>query len=88
MESYLVRLSSKGQITLPLEIRKKLALDKGAKLFVIIDNDEIRMKAIKDKGEIPVFSKDSTFFNLIGSFKGAEKLAEDHDVYLAEDNKQ
>lgn len=85
MESYLVRLSSKGQLTLPGELRKKMALSKGTRLFVVLDNDEIRMKAIKDKGEIPVFSKKSTFFNLIGSFKGAENLAEDHDVYLSED---
>ncbi len=85
METYLVRLSSKGQLTLPGDIRRKLGLRKGAKLFVVLDKDEVRMKAIKEKGEVPVFSKDSTFLSLIGSFEGTEKLAEEHDVYLAED---
>lgn len=86
MESYLVHLSSKGQLTLPGEVRRKLGLHKGAKLFVVLDKDEVPMKAVKDKPEIPVFSKNNTFFNLIGSFDGAEKLAEQHDAYLAEED--
>jgi bifunctional DNA-binding transcriptional regulator/antitoxin component of YhaV-PrlF toxin-antitoxin module len=71
---------------LPREIRGKLELKKGSKIFVVLDNDEIRMKAIKDNDTVPVFSEKSTFFNLIGSFKGAENLAEEHDKYLAEED--
>ena len=36
--------------------------------------------------EEPVFTKDSSFFKLIGSFEGPANLAEDHDHYLTENN--
>lgn len=84
MESYIVRLSSKGQLTLPRNIRKKLQLEKGTKLFVVLDNNEIKMKTL-DNNDLPVFSEKSNFLSLIGSFEGTENLAEDHDKYLAEE---
>lgn len=81
MESYIVRISSKGQLTLPASIRKKLGLGKGDQLFVVLDNDEVRMRMTK--GEIPVFTKTSSFFDLMGTFDGPANLAEKHDKYIA-----
>ncbi len=41
------RLSSKGQVVIPEEIRKRLRLDPGTKFVVIGDGDAIVLKAIK-----------------------------------------
>jgi AbrB family looped-hinge helix DNA binding protein len=85
MDSYIIQLSSKGQVTLPSGIRKKLGLSRGSKLFVVIDEDEIRMKAYTDK--VPVFSEKSSFHSLIGSFSGPADLSEKHNQYVAEEEK-
>ena len=42
-----VKLSSKGQLTLPSKIRKELGLDTGSVMIVIKIGDEIIMKPIK-----------------------------------------
>ena len=39
MTEYTVRLSSKGQLTLPAEVRRRLRLDTGDKLRVILHDD-------------------------------------------------
>ncbi len=83
MDSFIVRLTSKGQLTLPIAIRRKLAMGEGTKLFVVLDEDEIRLKKM-ESGKIPVFSQKSSFFGLIGSFEGPRDLAEKHDGYLTE----
>lgn len=44
MEANVVRLSSKGQLTLPAEIRRKLGLETGARLLVFLARDEIRIR--------------------------------------------
>lgn len=83
MESYIVRLSSKGQLTLPAGIRRKLGIEKGARLFVALDGDEIRIREL-ERAQVPVFTRKSGFLRLIGSFEGPEDLAEHHDRYAAE----
>lgn len=85
MERYIVRVTSKGQLTLPSSIRRKLGIGKGSRLFVVLDEDEIRLKKIQG-GNIPVFTERSSFFNLIGSFEGPRDLAKSHDRYLAEES--
>jgi AbrB family looped-hinge helix DNA binding protein len=84
MEANVVRLSSKGQLTLPAEIRRKLGLERGAKLLVLLERNEIRIRKLTED-RLPAFTPDSPFFSLIGSFSGPEDLAENHDRYLAED---
>ncbi|MCR4418657.1 MAG: AbrB/MazE/SpoVT family DNA-binding domain-containing protein [Clostridia bacterium] len=84
MEANVVRLSSKGQLTLPAEIRRKLGLEKGARLLVLLEHNEIRIRKLNE-GRPPAFTFESPFFDLIGSFSGPEDLAENHDRYLAED---
>ncbi|MBC7345423.1 MAG: AbrB/MazE/SpoVT family DNA-binding domain-containing protein [Clostridia bacterium] len=83
MERSIVRLSSKGQLTLPAEIRRKLGLKQGAKLLVTLERNEIRIREARED-KLPVFTPESSFFALIGSFSGPEDLAEKHDQYLAE----
>ena len=47
---------------------------KGSRLFLILDEDEIRLKKT-DTGNLPVFTEKSSCLNLIGSFKGPHDLA-------------
>lgn len=85
MDPYIVRLTSKGQLTLPSSIRRKLGIGKGSRLFVVLDKDELRLKKIEG-GNIPVFTEKSSFFDLIGSFEGPRDLARNHDSYLSEES--
>lgn len=86
MQRGIVRLSSKGQLTLPAEIQRKLGLKQGAKLLVTLERNEIRIKEAREDG-LPVFTPGSSFFALVGSFSGPEDLAENHDRYLVEDSR-
>jgi antitoxin PrlF len=86
MEPFIVKISSKGQLTLPAEIRKKMGLLKGSKLYLVLDNDEIRIKAFK--GKLPVLNEKSSIYSLIGSFSGPEDLSAKHDQYVAEGSEQ
>lgn len=41
-----VKMSKKGQITIPISIRKKLKVDKDGGVLFLIENDEIKIKGI------------------------------------------
>jgi AbrB family looped-hinge helix DNA binding protein len=49
----ITKLSSKGQVVLPQEIRKKLHLEEGEKFFVFYDRDTVILKKI----ERPAFER-------------------------------
>ena len=49
----ITKLSSKGQVVLPQDIRKKLHLEEGEKFFVFYDNDTVILKKI----ERPAFER-------------------------------
>ncbi len=40
------RVSSKGQVTIPKNIRKKLNIEKESGVLFLIENDEIRLKGV------------------------------------------
>lgn len=86
MDSHIARLSSKGQLTLPASIRQKLGLKKGTRLFLTVERNEIRIKELKED-RLSVFTKESGFFRLMGSFAGPEDLAEKHNEYLTGENR-
>ena len=41
-------LSSKGQLVIPLEIRKRLKISVGTKLFVMTDGENILLKPVEE----------------------------------------
>ncbi len=47
MDVQVLTVSSKGQISLPINIRKKLSIDTGDKLVVYASNDAIMLKTLK-----------------------------------------
>lgn len=47
MDAQVLTVSSKGQISLPVNIRKRLSIDTGDKLVVYASNDAIMLKTLK-----------------------------------------
>lgn len=47
MDAQVLTLSSKGQVALPIDVRRKLSIDAGDKLVCYISGDVILLKAIK-----------------------------------------
>ncbi len=53
-------------------------------MFLTVERNEIRIRELRED-RLPVFTKESSFFRLIGSFAGPEDLAEKHNEYLTEE---
>ena len=47
MDAQVLTVSSKGQISLPINIRKKLSIDTGDKLVIYASKDAIMIKTLK-----------------------------------------
>lgn len=47
MDAQVLTVSSKGQISLPINIRRRLSIDTGDKLVVYASNDAIMLKTLK-----------------------------------------
>lgn len=47
MDTQVLTISSKGQIALPISIRKRLSIDKGDKVVAYTTGDVIMLKALK-----------------------------------------
>jgi antitoxin PrlF len=68
MYTAVTSLSSKGQIVLPIELRKKLSLADGAKFFIMSEGKNIMLKPIETPDE-------SEFFKMLDAEnKWAEKV--------------
>ena len=52
MREEIVKVSSKGQIVLPSDIREDLKIDKGQKMVVTVHNGVILMKPVKKLSEM------------------------------------
>jgi AbrB family looped-hinge helix DNA binding protein len=77
-----IKVTSRGRITLPSEIRGSLGIDEHSYLEVSEINDEIRMrKLIRAKP----LSADDPIWGLIGiAASGDGVVADDHDQRLAD----
>lgn len=47
METKIIKVTDKGQISIPIEIRKSIGIDIGDELIVIRDGEKIFLKKIK-----------------------------------------
>jgi transcriptional pleiotropic regulator of transition state genes len=75
------KVTSKGQITIPLEARRALGLDEGSYVEVRLEADELRLRKI-----IPVrpLAADDPIWRLVGAASsGSSDVSENHDRYLA-----
>ena len=55
MYTAVTSLSSKGQIVLPIDLRKKLSLTEGSKFFVMSEGRNIMLKPIEEPDESEFF---------------------------------
>ncbi len=42
----LAKISKKGQVTIPIEIRKKLKIDKEGAVLFLVEDDEVKLKGV------------------------------------------
>lgn len=55
MYTAVTSLSSKGQVVLPAELRKKLSLSEGVRFFIMCEGENIMLKPIKTPDEKEFF---------------------------------
>ena len=77
-----VKVTSKGQVTIPIEVREELGIDEDTYLEVSRDRNEIRLRKVLTTRPL---GEDDPIWNLIGSAEsGDSDVAREHDRYLAE----
>jgi transcriptional pleiotropic regulator of transition state genes len=75
-----VKLTSKGQMTLPARVRKSLGIKEGDHLAVYVHGEEIVLRKFYPLKQA---TPQDAIFRLIGRGSGPADLAENHDRYLA-----
>ena len=81
-EYEVIKITSKGQVTLPKVIRDKLKLGQGSYLTVLLNGDEIVLKKMNCPEPL---TKDDPIWAMIGTAEtNNPDIAEKHDHYLAE----
>ncbi len=84
MQVELVKLTSKGQLTLPKEYRDKLRLDKGSHLSVSVKGDTLLLKKVY---ELTPLSENDPIWDMVGIFddrRRAATVSMEHDNCLAD----
>ena len=77
-----VKVTSKGQVTIPSEVRTSLGIDEGSYLEVTEEGEEIRLRKVVPARPL---SGDDPIWRLIGAGgSGLADVASEHDRYLAE----
>lgn len=77
-----VKVTSKGQVTIPVELRSALGIGEETYLEVVEDGGELRMRKV---GGVRPLSEDDPIWSLVGAGRsGHDDVAEDHDRHLAD----
>ncbi len=77
-----VKVTSKGQITIPVELREALGIDKDTYLEVTGTEDEIRLRKIVRARPL---GDDDPIWNLVGrGTSGRTDVSQTHDRHLAD----
>ncbi len=77
-----VKVTAKGQVTIPVEVRRALGIDEDTYLEVSKDGNVIQLRKIVPARPL---SGDDPIWNLIGAGEsGHTDVAAEHDRYLAE----
>jgi transcriptional pleiotropic regulator of transition state genes len=77
-----VKVTSKGQVTIPSDVRTSLGIDEGSYLEVSEEGEEIRLRKLVRTRPL---SDDDPIWSLIGiGDSGMEDVAREHDRYLAQ----
>ena len=77
-----VKVTSKGQVTIPSDIRDALGIDGSTHLEVVAEADTVRLRKISSARPL---AGDDPIWNLIGAgSSGHSDTSENHDRHLAE----
>jgi transcriptional pleiotropic regulator of transition state genes len=77
-----VKVTSKGQVTIPREARKALGVDEHTYLEVRVTGDEVRFRKLVPTRPL---AEDDPIWEMVGSASsGSHDVSVDHDRYLAE----
>jgi transcriptional pleiotropic regulator of transition state genes len=77
-----VKVTSKGQVTIPSDLRTSLGIDEGTYLEVSEEGEEIRLRKLVPARPL---SADDPIWSLIGvGESGLKDVARDHDRYFAQ----
>jgi transcriptional pleiotropic regulator of transition state genes len=77
-----VKVTSKGQVTIPLKIRNELGIDDQSYLEVSTEGDVV---CLRKRPRARPLGEDDPIWDLVGSAaSGARDVSRDHDRYLAE----
>lgn len=78
----ILKVTSKGQVTIPVELRTALGIDDATYLEVIEVGGELRMRKV---GGVRPLSDEDPIWNLMGAARsGQDEVAETHDRQLAD----
>ncbi len=82
MSKEIMRISAKGQLTIPVSVRKKLNMREGDYVQILIENDEARIKKVNT---VKPLSSEDPIWKMVGAGKsGYKDVSEKHDQYVAE----
>lgn len=84
MQAELVKLTSKGQLTLPKEYRDKLCLEKGSNLSVTVKGDTLMLKKVY---EVVPLSENDPIWDMVGIFEDRRCVASvssEHDHCMSD----
>lgn len=83
MANEIMRITSKGQLTIPVSIRKELKIKEGDYFKVDVENEEIRLKKVDSFNPL---SEDDPIWKMIGTGESGHKdISVNHDAYLAQE---
>ncbi|MGE5578767.1 MAG: AbrB/MazE/SpoVT family DNA-binding domain-containing protein [Bacillota bacterium] len=82
MASDIVRVTSKGQMTIPVNVRRTLGIAAGDVLTVTVDGSEIRMRRVEVARPL---GDNDPIWRLIGIAESGETgVSADHDRHLSD----
>jgi AbrB family looped-hinge helix DNA binding protein len=81
-----VKCTSKGQVTIPVEVREALGITAESCLEVAVSGDEVRMRKLV---AVRPLGGDDPIWGMVGAgASGASDISENHDRYLADSERK
>jgi AbrB family looped-hinge helix DNA binding protein len=78
----IIKVTEKGQVTLPIDLRRKLRITKDDYLVVEADGNVLKIQKLAEKRPL---ASDDPIWDLVGRYASGEKDGStQHDRYLAE----
>lgn len=78
----IVKVTEKGQVTLPIELRRRLRISKDDYLMIEAEGNVLKVRKLPEK---KLLASDDPIWDLVGQYASGQKdVSAQHDQYLAE----